>query len=120
MSFRWADYLSLARSILSQASALGEEASQRSAVSRAYYAAFCHARNYARDQHAYSPRYDSSDHRGIREYLARHRVGRTVCPKLNELMTWRQQCDYEDRVENLAQIASKAIQYAEDIIRILP
>lgn len=119
MPFRWADYLTLARSILAQAPAGGEEACQRSAISRAYYAAFCHARNYARDRHAFVPRYDNSDHRGIRQYLQPHRVGRRVCPQLARLMTWRQQCDYDDHVEGLSSLAAQAIQYAEEIIRLL-
>lgn len=51
MSFNWGDYLSLANALLTKPNTPGpEEAAYRSAVSRAYYAAFCIARNYARDE----------------------------------------------------------------------
>jgi hypothetical protein len=48
MPFDWREYLNLARQLAGlQGSDYSQEAVERSAVSRAYYAAFCWARNYA-------------------------------------------------------------------------
>jgi hypothetical protein len=50
MAFDWKEFLELARILGRDAEGSGHrEAFLRSALGRAYYAAFCHARNYARD-----------------------------------------------------------------------
>jgi uncharacterized protein (UPF0332 family) len=50
MTFDWSEYLKLAQELAGQAvSPANKEAKLRSSVSRAYYAAFCKARNYLRD-----------------------------------------------------------------------
>jgi len=49
MSFDWADYLTLAQELADQAaSSQSTEAKLRSAISRAYYAAFCKESNHLR------------------------------------------------------------------------
>lgn len=51
MSFDWSEYLYLAQELTVQTtSASGQEARLRSAISRAYYATFCKARNHLRDR----------------------------------------------------------------------
>lgn len=51
MTFDWTEFLKLARELQERADdadlPFAPEAAKRTAVSRAYYAAFCHARNYA-------------------------------------------------------------------------
>lgn len=50
MSFDWTQYLFLAQELTKgSASSSNHEAMLRSAISRAYYAAFCSARNFLRD-----------------------------------------------------------------------
>lgn len=50
MSFSWKDYYILAGQLKQQAAdSPQQEAYLRSAISRAYYASFCLARNYLRD-----------------------------------------------------------------------
>lgn len=50
MSFDWSQYLNLANVLHGERGKLAhEEACLRTAISRAYYAAFCAARNRARD-----------------------------------------------------------------------
>nr|QNO49446.1 hypothetical protein OCBBGKCP_00003 [Methanosarcinales archaeon ANME-2c ERB4] len=50
MTFDWSEYLKLAQELAGDdVSSPGEEAKLRSSVSRAYYAAFCKARNHLRD-----------------------------------------------------------------------
>ncbi|MGK7900010.1 MAG: hypothetical protein AB4352_01100 [Hormoscilla sp.] len=51
MSFNWSEYLGLAQQLAGKALiSATQESRLRSAVSRAYYAAFIQARNYLRDQ----------------------------------------------------------------------
>jgi hypothetical protein len=120
MPFRWAEFLDLARSLHAQGATTGQEAALRSAVSRAYYAAFCHARNYARDKQGYRPSYDGRDHHNVREHYRTRRVGTRVCRGLGQLLTWRRICDYEDQADNLGAVARQAIGWAEEVIALLP
>jgi len=51
MSFDWSEYLSVAQELASGANtSANKEAKLRSAISRAYYAAFILARSYLRDR----------------------------------------------------------------------
>lgn len=108
--FDWKDYLVFAKSLQTQ----GEPA-LRTAVSRSYYAAFCYARNYARDQQQFSPSYSSSDHFNLRDHF--RRAGKyEISGKLQRLRQWRNDCDYEDTVQNISSIVESAIKSAEGII----
>ena len=54
MSFDWSEYLTLAQELTSASiSSPIQEAHLRAAVSRAYYAAFCKARNYLHNKDGY-------------------------------------------------------------------
>jgi hypothetical protein len=119
MNFDWKEYLALAH-FLQQHSAAGlnQEAAQRSAVSRAYFAAFCHARNYARDRHGLTLSYTGDDHFQVKRHFSTRRE-RGVAPKLDRLRQWRNQCDYEDSVANLATLPASALQEAQMVIAIL-
>jgi len=55
MAFDWREYFKLSQFLQGQGVSFTQEAAFRCAVSRAYYAAFCHARNYARDRLGFSP-----------------------------------------------------------------
>ena len=55
MSFDWSQYLNLAKELAGQATGpAGPEARSRSALSRAYYALLCLARNHLRDKEGLS------------------------------------------------------------------
>ena len=97
MSFEWKDFYSIAEHLRDNASNISAtEAAQRSAISRAYYAAFCHARDVAIAKHGYKSM-GSDDHRLLRD------VYRTRMPKiatyLEDLKQWRKSCDYESKLE---------------------
>lgn len=58
MSFNWSEFLGLAQELAGhEAQPYGEEATSRAAISRAYYAALCSARNHLRDVASLPPRY---------------------------------------------------------------
>lgn len=119
MSFDWADYLRLAQFLQSQSAPdVNQEAIYRCAVSRAYYAAFCHARNYARDRHGFIPRYTGDDHGVVkRHFLSRRERG--VAIKLENLRNWRNLYDYADSIKDLSGILNDALTEAQKIIAIL-
>lgn len=119
MDFDWKTYLDLAR-FLQQHSASGSqpEAARRSAISRAYYAAFCHARNYARDRHGLQLRYSGDDHYLVKQHFS-HRRERGIAQKLNRLREWRNKCDYEDSIPDLNTLLSWALSEAQMVIAIL-
>jgi len=84
MSFDWKAFIEVAR--LLQQHAVGEtdpEALLRTAVSRAYYGAFCFVRNHARDQLGFEPRNDADDHGRLRAHLRGKR--RQISQKLDRL-----------------------------------
>ena len=55
MSFNWSEYLGLAQQLAGKAQiSATRESRLRSAISRAYYAAFILARNYLRDEESTS------------------------------------------------------------------
>ena len=63
MGFDWREYLILAQFLQGHSEIkYSEEAARRAAVSRAYYAAYCHARNYARDKLNFVPERKGIDH----------------------------------------------------------
>ena len=118
MSFCWAEYLIIARFLQTAQHGASPEAGYRSAVSRAYYAAFCHARDYARDRLGYRSTYDPRDHPGVRAYLANHELG-SLSLKLDTLRQWRNSCDYDDVLNNVAflpMMTTSAISDAEDVL----
>jgi hypothetical protein len=119
MTFDWRAYFDLARHLRGDVGApFDQEAAVRSAVSRAYYAAFCHARNFARDKQGFSPTGSAEDHRFLRQHFQRR--GRVaIAANLQELRQWRNKCDYEDVVANLAQLVSSAITQSEQVLNSL-
>ena len=116
MSFEWRDFLSVAHSLnLEMGPSAVPEACARSAVSRAYYAAFCHARNYARDVYGYTPTNDPNDHWRVRKQFVQRKQS-AVASQLDELRKWRNRCDYRDDVSNVTGIPAKALKAAQKVL----
>ena len=98
MAFDWKELLDLARFLQAQAgSQIGKEAALRGAISRAYYGAFCHVRNYARDRLGFRPRNGPEDHGRLRAHLRKGKT-RVLAERLDDLRLWRNQCDYWDEL----------------------
>jgi len=116
MAFDWKEYLSLAYFLDRRSGTnFSSEASSRAAISRAYYAAFCHARNYARDYDGFVPIMKVKDHEYVREHF-RQNGQSNIAMCLDELRQWRNYCDYYDIVYALPQRLKSALQNAQDII----
>ncbi|MBU0567742.1 HEPN domain-containing protein [bacterium] len=120
MAFNWKEYLNLAQFLQRQTGkGLTQEAAFRCAVSRAYYAAFCYARNYARDRQRFSPTSKPDDHRLVREHF-RDKGMAKIAQNLDKLRQWRNNCDYTDTVPNVSILVTSAISKAQEIFSMLP
>jgi len=121
MKFDWSEYFNLAKELAETS----KEAELRSAVSRAYYSAFCLARNYLRDIQQY-PRlwrnitYDINAHKYVAEKFiynqSKSQIMIEIGKDLNRLRKMRNKADYEDTMFNLKREARTALMLAQNII----
>lgn len=116
MGFDWKEYLYLAKELKQRAgNTFNQEAALRSAVSRAYYAAFCYLRNYACDKLGFIKKRSSRDHIDLVKHLREKNHG-DIASILEELRNWRKDCDYEDVIKgDLQTKAGSAIKRVEEI-----
>jgi hypothetical protein len=115
MPFDWQEYLKLAEHLRDNpAGALNQEAAGRSAVSRAYYAVFCHARNYAQMRENFIPLGDADDHRRLFDHFERTNK-RDIARHLQQLRRWRNDADYVDALVGIAAMAKNAVAEAHRV-----
>jgi len=99
MSFDGADFLTLADALVCDPNSPGpEEASLRSAISRAYYAAFLVARNFGRDRLEFTPTGTGRDHWIVMNHFrsSPDRIRRKIGLDLDRLYDYRTSADYDD------------------------
>jgi hypothetical protein len=117
--FDWRDYLELANALGGvQGSSISvhvSDSTDRCAVSRAYYAAFCHARNHAEARLGFMPTGRGNDHWLLRQHLSAVGMNDVARP-LRRLHGWRKPCDYEDTVANLAVKVRDALREATAVV----
>lgn len=99
MSFDWREFLILAEGLVSHPESLGSpEASFRSAASRAYYAAYQCALEFACEE-GFEPYYGESGHVYLQKHFSRHRPSdktyRKISVQLNRLRDLRVKADYQ-------------------------
>jgi len=123
MSFNWVDFLALADTLVRDPSSPGpEEASLRSAISRAYYAAFCSARNFARDSENLALEHTARDHQLVRYHFqgASDRTHRKIGLNLNRLRNNRNKADYDDTlVDRPVSLAQSSVAVARNVLNAL-
>lgn len=116
MTFEWRDFLVLAEELAVRE----EESCQRSAVSRAYYAAFCSARDAIREEGVVLPK-SGSVHRVIwsqfEKASASHR--RRIAILGSRLRHSRNRADYDVAVARVEDVAADAIADAGQLISLL-
>ncbi len=112
MSFLWADYLTAARHLIEHSDASGyAEACQRSAISRAYYAALNTARSLLRDQwgievpetaeiHSFIPQWFLSE-----DDMDQKEIG----VLLDRLRDRRRKADYDNEISKVASLAKRSL-----------
>ncbi len=122
MTFQWTDYLSLAEVLLNHRTTLAqEEACCRASISRAYYAVFCAARNFARDQEGLSLRHTGADHQRVQRHFqnGQTREHQQLQILLDRLRQRRNEADYVDNLSNVVALAQGTIQYARQALQTL-
>jgi hypothetical protein len=93
------------------------EATQRAAVSRAYFAAFGYVRNYEIENHHFKPENAGIDHTRLRKHL-KDRGETVIAGDLHDLNIKIGWCDYDKVfIGNGNQIVEDAIKLSEDIIK---
>ncbi len=99
MSFDWANYLDVAKDLCgkSNGTQLVPEAKFRCAISRAYYGAYCSARNYLRSKGISVPT-NGEGHQIVREnfYNSSNKTEQQIGENLNRLRIARNKADYND------------------------
>ncbi|MFB2917012.1 HEPN domain-containing protein [Aerosakkonema funiforme] len=118
MTFNCSEYLNLARELAGKSTAASsEEAKLRSAISRAYYAAFIQARNLLRDRDNLTIPRDKAHKYVIEQFQnsvddKRRKLGE----KLQRLRDFRNQADYNDTFPKVAAKTEEALGLARRII----
>ncbi len=122
MSFDWSEYLKLARELAGQTTTpSNQDAKLRSAISRAYYAAFCKAQNHLRYKEGHKIPKSGKAHTYVcdefKNSFDKSRKG--IGNRLDQLRKHRKKADYEDVFTGLSSTASLALKLAGRVISAL-
>jgi hypothetical protein len=118
MSFKWVQYLQLAE-LLNESDS---EAAKRAAISRAYYAAFCICRNFARDNKELIPTETADDHGLVIWHFrdSNDRKRQKIGDLLDKMRADRNSADYDDELIGFPELMSDvAIEQAHKILEII-
>jgi len=115
MPFDWREYLRLAEFLIQNSTVFDREAALRCATSRAYYAAFCYARNYSQLNSGFIPNENAEDHTSLRIHLEQQGKP-NIAARLDQLRQWRNKCDYENKVFQPSEMATNAIRSAAKVV----
>ena len=119
MSFNWEDFITLAE-YLELNDYPPEEAAQRTAVSRAYYGAYCLARNFAEATGEIIIKGKAEDHSEVIEFYEAKPAFQQVASCLREMRRWRNECDYDNNnLKRLDRLCFSAKTNAHKVITLL-
>jgi uncharacterized protein (UPF0332 family) len=119
MNFDWLQYYDLAKELSGwpQVVIAQGEAKLRSAISRAYYAAFCEARNYLIDK---GHNLDTSKdvHKDVRQIFATgtDSISKDIAENLDALRHIRNLADYEEQVRAIEERTKEALRRCNAIL----
>jgi uncharacterized protein (UPF0332 family) len=120
--FDWYQYLVLAEYLYDNRDTFPDrEACLRAAISKAYYAAFCSARNYARDFDRLVLDESAQDHGSVKKHYIRapDPKNRQIGNSLDRLRDSRNQADYSDSIDKLEELAKAAISQSKQVHTLL-
>lgn len=118
MPYNWTEFLDLARFLQGGAGeGYTEQAALRSAVGRAYYAAFNYACVHAEDNLSFNRTRTGDDHSLLRQHL-QTRGKSEIAALLDDLRLWRNTCDYDDTkpIRLITVLVGPAISKAQELI----
>jgi len=120
VGFDWSEYLNLARELAGQATSISSnEAKRRSAISRAYFAAFCSAKNHLeyKDHNAKIPPGGEAHGYVWRQFKeSDNQLRREVGEDLNRLNTHRGKADYAPTISKIDDTTFTALLIAENVL----
>jgi uncharacterized protein (UPF0332 family) len=119
MSFEWSDFLAVADALLVAEPEVHREASLRTAISRAYYAAFGVARHGARAVRL--TRRSAAEHGEIAAFYAKQygQRGEEVAIVLGRLRNRRNAADYDDDLSGVEGLCNLSIEDAHNLLTLL-
>jgi uncharacterized protein (UPF0332 family) len=119
MSFDWSDFLPLADALTAADWDVNREASLRTAISRAYYAAFGMARRRVRSVRA--TRQSAAEHGEVASFYATRygELGEEVATVLGRLRYRRNAADYDDDLAGVENLCSLSIEDAHNLLTLL-
>lgn len=124
MSYAWTEFLILAKALYSDPESPGPtEAALRSAASRAYYAAFHCALDFACEE-GFEPTYSGDDHRSVQRHFRNceppDQTRKKLATELDRLHGHRREADYFNTLRRRPRsLAELAIGMAERVFRYL-
>ena len=123
MSFNWTDFFTLAERLVRHPSTPGpDEASLRTAISRAYYAVFCSARILATTQEGLTLQGTGDVHNQVIAHFrfAQDKSRRDIGLDLRRLRRRRNQADYESVLDDEPKsLAQSSVDIARNILNAL-
>ncbi len=114
MAFDWADYLTLAKELATR----DDEAAQRSAMSRAYYAAFHSARSFLRQEGVSISNPGLGEHKSVWDAFQNSRDDQRIQigQRGERLRLFRNRADYDNRLPNLTLFVKTTLITSEQVI----
>lgn len=119
MNFDWSQYLNLAKEFLGQpTSPASQEAKMRSAISRAYYAAFISARNYLQETEGHSIPTTADAHKYVVQQFKQSadRERQNIGRNLEKLRRDRNAADYKNNVPELFKMSKIAVKRSQRVL----
>ncbi len=123
MTFDWEDFLRLAEELQQGADTSPiREARLRAAISRAYYAAHCRARNRLLQRVPGSVSRTAGAHYDVADAFKRQssRHARKVGENLHRLFAHRKKADYDDTFPAIEACTKAALRFANEVVGTLP
>lgn len=111
MSFDWSEYQTLAEELRQRP----DEAAQRSAISRVYYAVYWRARTFLENEGYIFRQYDSSHRQIWDEFKFRGRTFNAIGRNGDLLRANRVQADYSAEMNNLTKLVEQSFELAEKV-----
>lgn len=115
MTFQWQEYLDLAIEL----AGAGDEARARTAVSRAYYSAFCSARNWlSENERSFRMPEPGGTHKFVWDSFDEgHETDKKwIAKEGRKLRASRNSADYDDQLSGIASTAQLSIDRARKIL----
>ena len=119
MSFDWSGFLGVAEGLCTAAQKNPThrlaQAFYRTAVGRAYFASYCHARSYAEQHLDFVRTHGPNDHEYVRDTI--RAAGKVKeASALDDLRKFRNQCDYDEQVHNVDLMAAGSLMKARSVM----